>query len=210
MNTEEAYNTWSAAYDSSTNATRDLEATALQHALESYDFESCLEIGCGTGKNTVWLAQRAARITAMDLSEKMLEKAKEKFEDGAVNFICADINNNWAFLDESYDLVSFSLVLEHIEHLEHVFREAFKVLNNGGYIYIGELHPYKQYSGSKARFETPEGLQIVTCYNHHLSDFTNAARKYGLQLVAVDEYFDNDDRSTLPRILTLVFQKSNP
>lgn len=81
-------------------------------------------------------------------------------------------------------------------------------MNGSGYVYIGELHPFKQYTGSKARFETGEGLQIVQCYNHHISDFTLSAKKYGLKLLAFDEYFDNDDKASIPRILTLLFQKN--
>jgi hypothetical protein len=48
----------------------------------------------------------------------------------------------------------------------------------------------------------------VQCYNHHISDFVQSAKKYGLKLVELDEYFDNDDRTTIPRILTLLLQKS--
>ncbi len=42
-------------------------------------------------------------------------------------------------------------------------------------MYIGELHPFKQYAGSKARFNTEAGEQVVNCYNHHITDFTDAA-----------------------------------
>jgi len=119
-----------------------------------------------------------------------------------------DITDEWNFSENSFDLIGFSLVLEHIEHLDHIFKEAYKKLNEEGYIYIGELHPFKQYTGSKARFETDEGLQIVQCYNHHLSDFIRSAKKYGIRLVDLEEYFDNNDNSTIPRILTMLLQKT--
>jgi len=100
------------------------------------------------------------------------------------------------------------LVLEHIENLDHIFKEVYKKLDETGYVYIGELHPFKQYTGSKARFETEEGVQIVQCYNHHISDFIHASKKYGLKLIEIDEYFDNDDKTSLPGILNLLLQKS--
>jgi ubiquinone/menaquinone biosynthesis C-methylase UbiE len=176
--------------------------------LSTISFTTVLEIGCGTGKNTEWLLQKAEQITAVDLSAEMLLKAKQKIQSDKVEFIKADINSDWDFTQKTFDLASFSLVLEHIENLDHIFKEAYKKLNEAGYVYIGELHPFKQYTGSKARFETEEGLQIVQCYNHHISDFILSAKKYELKLIALDEYFDNEDRTSIPRILALLFQKA--
>ncbi|WP_315822471.1 hypothetical protein [Paraflavitalea speifideaquila] len=77
----------------------------------------------------------------------------------------------------------------------------------GGHLYIGELHPFKQYTGSKARFDTDEGTQVVECFNHHVSDFVQAAQQYGLLLTAIEEYFDDNNRKEIPRILTLLLRK---
>ena len=208
VNTKQAYDNWSEQYDTNINKTRDMEALALQQTLAGISFGSCLEIGCGTGKNTAWLLTRAKKITAIDLSEAMLAKAKEKINSEKVNFIQADILQDWNFANKKYDLVSFSLVLEHIEKLEPVFLNVSKVIADGGFVYIGELHPFKQYAGSKARFATDEGEQVVTCFNHHLSDFIQAAKKYGFDIVDMNEYFDEDDRTAIPRILSILFKKT--
>ncbi|MEO6254902.1 MAG: class I SAM-dependent methyltransferase [Ferruginibacter sp.] len=207
MNTKDAYDTWSVQYDSNINKTRDLEALALQQTLADIHFDSCLEIGCGTGKNTAWLISKAKEITAVDLSYEMLAKAKEKIGSEKVSFVQADILQDWDFVNKKYGLVSFSLVLEHIEHLEPVFYKASEALVPGGYIYIGELHPFKQYVGSKARFTTDDGEQVVTCFNHHISDFVQAAKKCHFDVVNINEYFDEDDRSAIPRIITILLQK---
>ncbi|MEP6699901.1 MAG: class I SAM-dependent methyltransferase [Bacteroidota bacterium] len=207
MNTKQAYNEWASQYDSNDNKTRDLEARALRETLANVPFKNCLEIGCGTGKNTSWLIEKVDHITAVDLSDKMLAKAKEKISSDRVQFIQADITTEWTFTDRLYDLVSFSLVLEHIENLDHIFKEAAAALDTGGYIYIGELHPFKQYAGTKARFDTEEGIQVVECFNHHISEFIQLARKHGLALVDINEYFDNCDQKELPRILTILFSK---
>jgi ubiquinone/menaquinone biosynthesis C-methylase UbiE len=208
MKPEQAYNSWASQYDTDENKTRDLEAKALREVFSIISFNTVLEIGCGTGKNSEWLLQKAEQITAVDLSGEMLSKAKEKIQSDKVEFIKADINSDCDFTQKTFDLVSFSLVLEHIENLDHIFKEVYKKLNDQGYVYIGELHPFKQYTGSKARFQTEEGLQIIQCYNHHISDFIQSAKKYRLKLVELDEYFDNGDETSIPRILTLLLQKS--
>lgn len=204
---QEAYNSWAQQYDSNENKTRDLEARSLRETLAPLSFERCLEIGCGTGKNTVWLMEKAASVTAVDLSEEMLEKARAKITAAHVQFVQADITQPWSFAVTQFDLVGFSLVLEHIELLNPVLQKAAAALKPGGYLYISELHPFKQYNGSKARFETATGAQVVTCFNHHVSDFTDAATANGLELLTLKEYFDDDDRTTIPRLLTLLFQK---
>ncbi len=207
MDTEQAYNAWASQYDTNLNKTRDLEATALHTVLNSINFERCLEIGCGTGKNTVWLHEKAKHVTAIDLSAEMLAKAKEKIYSDKVEFIQADMTTDWNFRKGSYDLVSFSLVLEHFSDLDHIFKEAAASLQTGGHVYIGELHPFKQYNGTKARFETATGTQVVTCFDHHLSDFLLPAKKYGFSIVDINEYFDEDNRNEIPRILTLLLKK---
>jgi len=207
MDPKQAYNSWASQYDTNENKTRDLEARALRNMLATISFNNCLEIGCGTGKNTEWLVQKAEHVTAVDLSEEMLFKAKEKIQSSSVEFKQVDINSEWNFTEKTFELVTFSLVLEHIENLDHIFKETYKKLNDDGYVYIGELHPFKQYTGSKARFEMDDGLKVVQCYNHHISDFIQSAKKYGFKLMELDEYFDDDDKTSLPRILTLLLQK---
>lgn len=207
MDTRQAYNLWSDQYDTNKNRTRDLEAQALRESLAVILFKSCLEIGCGTGKDTEWLATKACDITAVDFSEEMLAKAKTKVLSTNVQFIQADITQNWSFVTKSYDLITFSLVLEHIEHLDHIFQEAFRVLTPKGTVYIGELHPFKQYGGTKARFDTPRGQQTLTCYTHHISEFIQVAKRNGFEVIDINEFFDNDDRNTIPRILTLLLKK---
>lgn len=207
MNTQFAYDNWSAQYDSNINKTRDLEAIALRETLANIAFKHCLEMGCGTGKNSEWLLKKASGLTAVDLSAAMLAKAKEKIPAGDVRFVQADMLQDWDFADREYDLVSFSLVLEHIEDLDPVFEKCAAVMASGGHLYIGELHPFKQYTGSKARYTSSEGEQVLTCYNHNISDFVLAAKKYGFELTGIHEYFDDGDRSSIPRVLSLLFRK---
>jgi ubiquinone/menaquinone biosynthesis C-methylase UbiE len=189
------------------NKTRDLEKKAGQQLLSSFSFERVLELGCGTGKNTDWLKEKTKHLLAIDLSEGMLQKAKEKIHSGHVKFQQADITKPWDFVAGKVDLITCSLILEHIENLSFIFSEAAKVLQPGGHFYICELHPYKQYSGSKARFEATEGLQVLECFVHHVSDYAETARKNGFAVASLQEWFDEDDRTKPPRLLSFLFQK---
>jgi ubiquinone/menaquinone biosynthesis C-methylase UbiE len=207
MNIREAYNNWAFQYDTNKNLTRDLEGVVLKSMLKDLTLVRCLEIGCGTGKNTNWLILKCNDVIAVDFSDAMLEKAKEKINSPKVKFVKADILQDWQFVSSKVNLVVFSLVLEHVPSLLVILLKAREALNACGFVYIGELHPFKQYSGSKARFETEEGIQVLECYTHHFSDFIGAATSSGFRLIRCNEFFDDENRDGIPRILGLLFQK---
>jgi ubiquinone/menaquinone biosynthesis C-methylase UbiE len=206
MDIKSAYNAWAENYDTVMNKTRDLEALALRHCLSRINFAEVLEIGCGTGKNTEWLITKAQSVVGADFSEEMLRKAKEKISSDRVQFIQTDIRLDWLFAEKQFDLVTCSLALEHIHDIDFIFRQAHRVLKQEGMFYLGELHPFKQYQGSKARFDTENGVFELECFVHHISDFFQAARSNGFLCIDIQEWFDDYDRNTVPRLVSIVFK----
>jgi trans-aconitate methyltransferase len=208
MNIQQAYNTWAGSYDTVRNRTRDLEARAIRSLVPAGPYAEAVELGCGTGKNTGWLATQARHLIAVDFSAEMMQQARQKLPLPHLTFQQADITQPWYFVSQPADLLTCSLILEHIQDLGHVFAQARQALRVGGLFYIGELHPFKQYQGSKARFETAaSGVFELECYVHHLSDFTETARQHGMRCARLQEWFDEDDKSTTPRLITFLFQK---
>jgi ubiquinone/menaquinone biosynthesis C-methylase UbiE len=206
MNVQQAYNQWSNSYNTVENKTRDLEAKAIQTVLNISTPLDILELGCGTGKNTAWLAPQAKTLTAFDFSADMMALAKQQITAPHVQFIQKDLTTNWELTPESIDLITCSLVLEHIENLSPIFEKAAAVLKSGGRFYIGELHPIKQYLGSKARFETEQGIVALDCHLHHITEYINAAAASKLNCIKMNEWFDEDNKE-IPRILSLLFEK---
>ncbi len=207
MSIQKAYNDWSASYDSDANLTRDLDQNVLREALADLRFQSILETGCGTGKNTSFLAQIGERVHALDFSEGMLAKARDKVRAGNVKFSVADLTRRWPCENGVYDLVVCDLVLEHIEDLSFIFSEAFRVLRQKGKFLINELHPFRQYEGKKARFNQGEAVTEIEAFVHNISDFTNAASEHGLRLVTLNEWWHTADEGKLPRLISLLFEK---
>lgn len=206
MNVQQAYDSWSETYDSVENKTRDVEARALRQMISGQNLD-ILEIGCGTGKNTDYLQTIAKHLTGADFSTEMLEKAKSKIASDNVSFQHLDLRKPWNFREKSFELITCSLVLEHIENIDFVFSEANRVLRNDGRFYFGELHPYKQFLGTKARFETGKGVYELECFVHHISEFFIAAKNNNFEVIELKEWFDDDDKTNVPRILTMILQK---
>ena len=205
MDTRHAYNHWSEIYDTVINKTRDLEAEAIRSVLKGIQVNEILELGCGTGKNTSWLAAKCVHLIAADFSTNMLQRAKEKITDNHVSFCEADITKPWPF--PAVDLVTCSLVLEHISDLDFIFTQAAEKLRTGGRFYICELHPYRQLQGSMARFEKDGQFIQPENYLHHLSEYFLAATAAGFIIDALDEWFDSPDKSRPPRLISFLFRK---
>lgn len=207
MSIQNAYNEWSKTYDSDQNLTRDLDQQVTRELLGDLHVDSVLEIGCGTGKNTVVLANIARQVDAVDFSQGMIEKAKEKVQAENVRFSMMDITQPWKFEDRSFDLIVCSLVLEHIQALSFVFAEVARTLRPNGRFFVNELHPYKQYDGKKARFYRNEEEIEVDAFIHQVSDFFRSAKHNGLSLVDMREYWHAADQNQLPRIISFLFEQ---
>jgi ubiquinone/menaquinone biosynthesis C-methylase UbiE len=207
MSVQESYNHWSATYDTDENFTRDLDEAVTRDTLGDSRCQSALEVGCGTGKNTGLLARIGDRVCALDFSEGMLTRAREKLASENVIFALADITKQWPRADESADLVVCTLVLEHIEELFFVFSEAYRSLVKSGRFFVCELHPFWQYQGKKARFRTNQGKSEIRAFVHHLSDFLGAAERSGLMLKSCREWWHEVDKGQPPRLVSFMFEK---
>lgn len=206
MNTQQAYNHWAGSYDSVANKTRDLEHVAAKLSLEQADFSKVLEIGCGTGKNTVWIAEKAKEVVAVDFSEEMMDIARQKINLSHVQFRQGDITKPWPF--DTATLITCSLVLEHIENIDFIFLQVANSLEPGGCFYLCELHPYKQLQASRARFEHEGELIQLEYFIHHISDYFSAAVKNKLECLQLEEWFDDNDRTTTPRLISFLFKRT--
>lgn len=202
-----AYDEWAEVYYYNENPTRDLNYKAIRKAPLELADKRVLEIGCGTGLNTVYLTQQARKVVGVDISEAMLIKARQRVKDKNVEFIKADITKDWQFREKSFDIIVANLLLEHIEDLNHVFSEVFNALWRKGKFYIAELHPYKQLQESQAKFFNPQtGKEVlVDALTHTVSEYVNKGIKTGFSLQKMREWEKEDEK--IPRLLSLLFKK---
>lgn len=205
-----AYNDWAETYDINPNPTRDLAAEALRQVNLSLAGRKVIEVGCGTGRNTPWLAERAAKLVGLDFSEEMLARARARINDPRVSFMQHDARATWPLADSSADVVIAMLILEHVEHLAPVFSEAARVLTTGGELFVCELHPMRQHAGGQAQFSNSRTgeRQRVTAFLHDVSDYVNGALACGFELQHIGEWRDADaPASSDPRLLSLLLRR---
>ena len=199
------YNTWAYQYDNNINPTRDLDKIVTKVFLSNIDYSKVLELGCGSGKNTEWLITKADRLVGLDFSKNMLDLARKKIKNDKATFINTDINKNWPVNDNSFDLATINLTLEHIEILDHIFNSLFMKLTQGGKCFVCELHPKKQLAGSRARFEENGTEVVLDVFQHSEQDYIQNAEKAGFNLLAKKDWYDNE--KDIPKLISFLFEK---
>ena len=178
-----------------------------------------LDISCGTGYPTTEILRRmsdGSRLIAIDASSAMLDVARRKIAElgpigkKGVFFRTESAVPKLSFADDVYDLVVCNLVLEHIENLPLLFSEASRCLAERGCFFVSELHPFRQYQGTKANFQRDQETTEIPAFVHHISDFLNAADSSGFALKHLKEWWHTQDRDKPPRLVSFWFEKQSP
>ncbi|HSJ65073.1 MAG TPA: class I SAM-dependent methyltransferase [Gemmatimonadaceae bacterium] len=204
-----AYDRWAASYDADRNLTRDLDAEVVRRAPLGVDGADVLELGCGTGKNTVWLAERARSVVAMDFSAGMLARARDRLNaNSRVRFVQHDITVRWPLADSCIDVVVGNLVLEHVADLVPLYVEAARVLRPGGRLWLCELHPERQRRGGQAHFVDGDSGDVVrvAAHVHTVAEYVNGGIAAGLVLRALGEWLEEGAApGAVPRLVSVSF-----
>jgi len=130
-----------------------------------------LEIGCGTGDNAIWLAQRQFVVTGTDVSEMAIQRAREKASEAAVEctfFVCD-------FLDYEVPGNPFGLVLDR------------------GCFHSFESHEERSAFAENAAFHLGKGglwLSIIGSSDDPPHDTGPPQRSASDIVVAVEPYFE--------------------
>lgn len=99
--------------------------------------ETCLDIGCGKGQLSGLLSQRAGRVTAVDLSDRMIERARELNPAPNIDYICGNILE-MDFKDNSLDLIITTATAHHLPYA-WLLEFAKDKLKKGGRLLILDL-----------------------------------------------------------------------
>lgn len=107
-----------------------------------------LEVGCGIGTDTINFARAGAEVTAIDLSPKSIEIARQRAEVNGlaerIRFQCANAEAlSGSELAESYDLIYSFGVIHHSPHPDKIVAELRRHAKPGGTL---KLMVYNRYS----------------------------------------------------------------
>lgn len=170
-----------------------------------------LELGCGEGQNSRWLARQGLVCTAIDISEGQLDYArKDTAKEGlTIDYRCSSIEAFEA-ANESYDLITSSHAFEFVKDPFKELQRIAQWLKPNGYVMISTVHPVyngewvgadnEDGSETWGRLlvnyfqpiddvrEQPDGTQApIVSRAYPISAWFNGLRAAGLSLVRLEE-----------------------
>ena len=130
---------------------QDISGIGLLSELKSDGFRNILDVGCGTGNYTGLLRERFpfAKIKAIDISGEMIEIAREKLQNKAIEFMIKDAEKidsiGIADPEESFDLISSNVSFQWFADLEKALLNYKRLLKPGGTILFSTFGPLTFY-----------------------------------------------------------------
>jgi cyclopropane fatty-acyl-phospholipid synthase-like methyltransferase len=97
-----------------------------------------MDFGAGTGLIAQYLAEKVGKVTAVDVSEAMLEKlaAKNELKD-KVEIRCQDIIEQP--IDTQFDLIVSAMAMHHVEDIDKLIQRFAEHLKPGGRVALADL-----------------------------------------------------------------------
>jgi ubiquinone/menaquinone biosynthesis C-methylase UbiE len=123
---------------------RDFYTTpAFLDFIPAIEGQSVIDLGCGEGSNTRRFARRGGRMTGVDLSEKMIAKARayEAAEPLGITYEVASFTTLTGFADDSFDCALSTMALMNGPDFPGAMRATRRVLKPGGMLCISVRHP---------------------------------------------------------------------
>lgn len=99
-----------------------------------------LDVGCGdgyiTGINGKYLGLNPSNIHCLNLKDE--DKKPSSYHPG-VTYKDYYANQNYPYKNNSFSVVVYSMVLRYVSNLEHNLKEAYRILQKGGFLLIREV-----------------------------------------------------------------------
>ncbi len=190
------------------------EWSTLEKLLPNFKDKTVLDLGCGYGWHCLWAMEHGAKsAVGIDISEKMLESAKEKNNYKNLEYICLpieDIN----FPNESFDIVLSSLAFHYIKSFEDIAKKVNHCLKKDGVFIFSAEHPVFTAEGSQQWIKDKNGNithfpvdnyfyegerramflgEEVVKYHKTLTTYLNTLLQNGFELTNIVEPYPSED-----------------
>jgi cyclopropane fatty-acyl-phospholipid synthase-like methyltransferase len=137
-------------------------ARAIEDAVDLSPRMSALDVGGGTGRLSILLADRVGSVVVTDPSAGMVKVARERIEAAGLSdrmrAVQADLTTDR--LEGTYDVVWSSMALHHVQDLDALLRSVAGLLVEGGRLLIADLDedPEGAFHAGRADFAGHHGF----------------------------------------------------
>ncbi len=160
LTSDQGYDLVSTVYDKKESYLNSFEKGRLLPLLGNISGQHILDVGAGTGRVTLPLTQKGAIVTALDVSEGMLERLRIKAKRLPITTVQGDAET-LPFSDETFDMVVAAFLIVHLKDPRRFFDEAYRVLKDGGKLVVTNINQKEP-----PEIETKEGNIVIESYYH--------------------------------------------
>lgn len=184
VDVKKLYRIWSKWYEKEENPLMKIEENNLLKAVGNIRNKVILDLGCGAGRHSIYLAKKGAFVHAIDFSKEMLKRAERKAKKNMAKIIFKqyDIMKALPYKNETFEVVLCSLVLNHFKNFKPIFKEVARVLRKRGLFMLSDIHPLIS-ADAYEKYPLVWKLGLTTeRYKHSFSDYICAAKINGLSV----------------------------
>ena len=114
------------------NYNDNIEIPIFRSLLPELRGKEILDLGCGYGEMSKWFAEQGAlAVVGVDVSKKMIARARAFFSHPAVDFEARGMED-YAYPTARFDLVVSSLAFQYVEDFDQLIANISKCLRPGG------------------------------------------------------------------------------
>lgn len=136
------------------------EWPVFQAMLSDLRGKRVLDLGCGFGWHCRYVREQGARsVVGVDLSQKMIARARADTDDPDIEYQCCAIED-MDFPSETFDLVISSLAMHYVERFDVVCRNVNRWLSAGGMFVLSAEHPIFTARAEQAWCIGPHGERL--------------------------------------------------
>jgi SAM-dependent methyltransferase len=120
-----------------------IERPAIEQLIGEVNGARVLDVGCGSGTYSAWLAKRGAQVFGVDLSSTMISLAHARARERGVELelSVADISKPLPFGEAEFDTVLTATALHYVENLGSALKEIARAMKAGAQLVASALHP---------------------------------------------------------------------
>lgn len=162
------------AYEKMPRSVRGLEAAGEWHVLKELlpDLrnKNVLDLGCGYGWHCRYAReQQASSVIGVDLSEKMLQKAREMTDDPLISYVQMPIEDI-DFSEAQFDVVISSLAFHYVESFDSVCKKVYECLKTDGAFVFSVEHPIFTSRNEQDWYYDSEGKRVHWPVDHYQAE----------------------------------------
>jgi len=184
LDSAEGYDLAAEDYDKKEKYLNSFEKGKFLSLLPEIKDKKILDVGAGTGRVSLPLALAGAQVTALDVSEKILEVLKRK--NKKITTVVGEAEN-LPFENESFDIVTAAFLVVHLKDPKIFFDEVYRVLKPDGLFLVSNINQKEP-----PVVKTKEGDIQIKSYYHRPEKIKDSLQDLAFSIEKEEMIFESE------------------